>query len=167
MDKKTKIITGVGGIVLVIFLLLYLVLAAPPGTCAFSGTIVIDGALAPITTEIVAYIGGNPVTTEGGMIDDQGHYKVYVYEGSDGDEVTFRIDGMYNATPTGTWEERGEKSLNLNVDTGGGPGGCALGEPCGNCAGWVAEGTYQVRDSGVGYYDQACCGGEVTETQVL
>ena len=44
------------------------------------------------------------------------------------------------------------------------PPPCALGYPCVNCplGSWDTVGPYQVRDSGVGYYDWACCSGIIS-----
>jgi len=156
------------GLFLLIFLIpSYLTFAQAPEACKFYGSLHIDGASAPLSTNITAYINGNPVTTQGGMID-VGYYSVYVYDGSNGDTVTFRINNLYDATPTGTWQAKGAIFLPLTVDTGtGGTGTCDLGEDCTNCADWVNYAGYQVRDSGVGYYDQACCNGIVTQIQVV
>jgi hypothetical protein len=170
MDKKTRLIVSIGGgAIFIISLVAYLVFAqgVPEDACKFYGSLKIDGANAPLETTIVAYINGNPVRTEGGMIGE-GWYRVYVYEGSDGDTVTFKVNG-YDATPTGTWQRRGDIWLPLTVDTGGGPSGeCELGEDCTNCEDWVTEGSEQVRDSdNNGKYDQACCGGTIRETSIF
>ncbi|MEM4347726.1 MAG: hypothetical protein QW802_03980 [Candidatus Altiarchaeota archaeon] len=153
----------------ILAILIYLVFAQliPEDACKFYGSLHIDGQSAPLGTNIVAYINGNPVRTEGGMIA-VGYYRVYVYEGNNGDTVTFKINNAYDASPTGTWQRRGDIWLPLTVTTGGGsPGACVLGGPCSNCVGWVTKGSHQVRDSGVGYYDQACCSGVVMQTQVI
>lgn len=166
--KSNKIFFGILLILLIGIFITYLVFAQLPGdACKFYGSLHIDGVSAPLTTKIVAYINGNPVRTEGGMIA-VGYYRVYVYEGHEGDTVTFKINDNYDASPTGTWKRRGDIWLPLKVTTGSGtPGACVLGGPCSNCAGWVTKGAHQVRDSGVGYFDQACCGGIVMQTQII
>ncbi len=91
--------------------------------------------------------------------------------GTEGATVLFKIGGS-TATPTGTWHSGSNQYLDINAGTP--PAGCSIGAACTSCTDWVAAtkphgapgsctGNGCVRNStSSGIYDQACCGGTVS-----
>lgn len=158
----------------------------------FIGYAYIDGnpAVGEVITAWIGSIDcTNP--PEGAIVDANGIYGLAVYWdpsvdpvgakencGTEGATIKFKI-GNRGAAETATWHAGGQENLNLNNYTTGPPATCIPGADCTipACTGWdnlsrnPSRGhdpcpgpNYNscVRDSGVGYYNQACCGGKVS-----
>lgn len=150
---KTKInMTGpmIRTLTIISIIILSASLAAAAGTAPpnkFSGTVTLNDTPAPIDTVIKAYIDG---VEQGSVVTTVGAYVQLGVSGSEGDEITFTVDGV-TADQTGViWHEYASpRILDLtttgtpvayedptngdtdNGDTGGGFGGTSTGADAG------------------------------------
>lgn len=171
--KRRDIILLVLPVTIVVGIIIITISQEPPS--GFWGNAYIGGTPAPVGAVVSAVIGS--VECGSYTLDTAGVYGLVVAPastnpgcGTEGATVTFKINGN-TATPAGIWHSGTNQYLDINAGTP--PATCSLGADCTLCTDWVSAtsphgapgsctGNGCVRNSGVGYYNQACCGGKVS-----
>jgi len=119
-----------------IFFLITLASAAPP-VCDWRGYAYIDGSLANTSHVITSYTNDSQATN--GTLYSTGYYILHV-PGNDGNNITFKICGVYTNATSQTWgcDGVGYHTLNLYINTSANSAACSYA--CGCSGGYCNSG---------------------------